>query len=428
MASARRLATCGLLATVAWLPGLPLLGQASSIATAYLGVNVVDVDQGTVAEGLTLIVADGLIQAIQDAAEPVPAEARVVAMVGYYVVPGLIDAHVHFLDSAGARNALLSGVTTARSMGSDRFFDVDLREQAEMNPGIYPEVLAAGYHIRRRVPQSLVALHPELADLPSDSVPSEEGLRRLARVQLAYGIDVLKTGGDYRLAPAAEPGIWRRRWQRFLRWLGLARDPAGQPLSKFGSGPEYQPMFSQSDFAALVAEARAAGVGVAVHAHSDASARSAARAGVVSIEHGTYLTDSTLAIMADRGVYLVPSLSRTEWREHAYLERVRAVVREAQVRGVPLAAGTDARYTEGAPPLPGELQAMERAGVPRSAALKAGTVAAARLLGIDDRTGRLEPGYEADFLVLSANPLEDLTALDRPLLIVSDGVVVVDRR
>lgn len=61
-------------------------------------------------------------------------------------------------------------------------------------------------------------------------------------------------------------------------------------------------------------------------------------------------------------------------------------------------------------------------------ALNAGTVAAARLLGIDNRTGRLEPGYEADFLVLSANPLEDLTALDRPLLIVSDGVLVVDRR
>ena len=264
MAAPRRLATCLLVAAVAGLPGLPLHGQASS-TTAYLGVNIVDVAQGTVAEGMTLVVADGLIQAVQDAAEPVPAEAQVVAVTGYYVVPGLIDAHVHFLDSAGARNALLSGVTTARSMGSDRFFDVDLREQAEANPGVYPEVLAAGYHIQLRVPESLVALHPELDDLSTDSLPSEDGLQRVGRVLLAHGIDVLKTGGDYRLAPAPEPGIWQRRWQRFLRWVGLAPDPAEQPLWKFGHGPEYQPMFSESDFAALVAEAREAGIGVAVH-------------------------------------------------------------------------------------------------------------------------------------------------------------------
>ncbi len=429
MTVVRRLpTTCGLLATVAGFTGAPLHGQAPAVTTAYVDVNVVDVDQGAVVEAMTLIVAGGIIQSIQNAAEPLPAGAQAVSLAGHYVVPGLIDAHVHFLDSAGARNALLSGVTTARVMGSAGFFDVDLRERAEANPGVYPEVQASGYHLQRRVPEELVALHPELEDLLADSVATEEALLRLARVQLEHGIDVLKAGGDYRLAPAPEPGIWRRRWQRFLRWLGLAPDPAEQPLSKFGPGPDYQPMFTESDFAALVSEAHAAGIGLAVHAHGDASARSASLAGAVSIEHGTYLTDSTLAIMADRGVYLVPSLSRTEWRGHPYLDRVRALVREAVVRGVPLAAGTDAQYTEGAPPLRGELQAMERAGVERAVALRAGTTFAARLLGIQDRTGQVKAGYEADFLVVSANPLEDLGALDGPIMIVSDGIVVVDRR
>lgn len=382
-----------LLSLVAAAPLLTtvLYSQSPAGPWAVADVKIVDVDRGVILDGMTVVITDGIIAALQPFGEPVPPGTRLMSLDerAYYLVPGLIDAHVHFLDSTGARGALVSGVTTARNMGTAKFLDVTLRDQGSRNPGLYPEVLAAGYHLQRRVPQDLVALHPELQDLALDSVATEQDLRRLASVQLEHDIDVLKAGGDYQLAPARQPGIWRRRWLRFLRWLGLAPEPAEQSLSAFGLGPDYQPMFSESDFTALVEEAGNASIGLAVHAHGDASARSAAIAGALSIEHGTYLTDSTLAIMADLGVYLVPSLSRTEWRGHAYLDRVRAVAREAHRKEVPLAAGTDAQYTEGAPALAGELQAMERAGIPRHDALRAGTLGAAQLLGVDDRTGRM---------------------------------------
>lgn len=394
------------------------MGAQTSDTTLYTGAQLVDVETATIRPGVTLIVAGGMIEGVLESGAPLPRGVPVVYLGGAYLLPGLIDAHVHFPDSAAARRALMTGVTTARIMGSWDFAGVALRDMSRRSLGVLPAIRASGYHIRRTMPAQFESM------LQGDLIRDTTDLRRVVQVQLDNRVDAVKIGGDSIVAPAVEPGIWTRRWHRFLRALGLRRAIKDQPLEQFGTGPTYHPMFTQDDFAMVVGLAGAAGVPVVVHTAADGSGRSAALAGARSIEHGYWLGDTTLSIMADRGVYLVPTLSLIEYRGHGYLDRVRAVVRDANRLGVPLAAGSDTDYFHDGPPLAQELQALVRAGLTPAEALRAGTVAGAALLGLEHTTGRLAVGFEADFIAVADNPLDDLTTLRQPVMIVNDGVVV----
>jgi imidazolonepropionase-like amidohydrolase len=391
--------------------------QASTDTVAYVGAAVVDVASGTVQLDATVVVADGHIVELRDGNDS-SGVASVVTLDGGYIVPGLVDAHVHFPDSAAAHRALLTGVTSARIMGSWDFAGVALRQLARSDPGRYPAIRASGYHIRRTMPAQFDSL------LGGDRVRDRADLARVVRMQLEHGVDAVKIGGDSTLAPEATPSIWALRWRRLLRALRLAPAIEDQPLSDFDTGPRYAPMFSEEDFALVVELATDVGVPVVVHAMGDQSARSATLAGVRSIEHGTWLTDSTLSLMAQRQVYFVPSLSLAEFRGHGTVDRVRAVVREAHRLGVPIAAGSDTDYFHDGPTLAQELQAMVRAGLTPAQALRAGTVGGATLLGWGAMAGEIKVGYQADFVVVESDPLQDLATLDRPVLVVNDGVQV----
>jgi imidazolonepropionase-like amidohydrolase len=191
--------------------------------------------------------------------------------------------------------------------------------------------------------------------------------------------------------------------------------------------------------AAIVAEAHRLGLKVAAHAQGPAAVTAAVRAGVDSIEHGSLLDETAARLMAERGTWLVPTLYRLHWlkqqaeasrasaaaieRSARAAEQARERQRRAVALGVPVALGTDATvipYGLGAR----EAAALADLGMTPLQALQAATVRAAALLGWSERVGSLQPGHFADLLAVEGDPLADLAALERVVLVVKAGAVV----
>lgn len=217
-----------------------------------------------------------------------------------------------------------------------------------------------------------------------------------------------------------------------------ATERAGLP----NTDPRRQ-FYSEGELRAIVEEAARGGVGVAAHAHGDAGARAAVAAGVRSIEHGTYLSEETLGMMRDRGTFLVPTIAIVRdltlaggdydnavlnIRGRHMLPRVQEMARNAHRMGVRIVAATDTGYgPNSTTTLAHELLELVEVGLTPLEALRAATTTAAELFGIQDRTGRVAPGFEADLIVLERNPLEDIGVVQDVLMVVSDGKVIVQR-
>ena len=376
-----------------------------------LNANVVDVTDGSVRTGVHVLVEGDRITEIRDGAYVPPAGARAVDLQGKYLAPGLMDAHVHVGNAADARRALLTGVTTMRSMGTSHYADVGMRELQWGGHLEAPEYLAAGYHVRPPAAEEFFQDHPELGHLYGEEVRGEEAVRAMTRAMVGRGIDFVKTNATER--------------------AGL---PNTDPRKQF---------YSRAELAAIVDEARAGGVPVAAHAHGDAGARDAVAAGVRSIEHGTYLSRETLGMMRERGTFLVPTIAIVRdltiaggdydnavlnIRGRHMLPRVQEMARMAHGMGVKIAAATDTGYgTESTTTLAHELLELVEIGMTPLEALRAATVVNAELFGLADRTGVVSPGLEADLIVLERNPLEDIGVVQDVLMVVSDGVVIVQR-
>jgi imidazolonepropionase-like amidohydrolase len=211
--------------------------------------------------------------------------------------------------------------------------------------------------------------------------------------------------------------------------------PSGGVLSL--SDPVDAPELSQEEMNAIVEEAHHWGRKVAAHCHGDTAARMAVQAGVDSIEHGSFLKPETLAMMKERGVYLVPTLLAGDWLMQkmsnyppVIQEKAKAAVaarsdmfRNALKAGVKIAFGTDAAV------MPHGMNAKEFAlmtglGMSSAAALRSATSVAAQLLGVDDRLGTLAAGKIADVVAVPGNPLDDIHATEHVSFVMKDGVVV----
>ena len=398
------------LALAATVPGVDATAGQDAGPTAFVGATAIDPGSDAPIANATVVVEDGRILSIEPGGAP-PAGARVIELGGRYLVPGLIDAHVHISSLDAARRALRSGVTTARSMGTGYFADVGLRELGRSGALDGPEIFAAGYHVRPRPADELFFDAPELADLLGTDVRGEAALVRVVGVMLEHDVDFVKVN---------------------------ATERAGLPETD-----PRKPFFTEAELAAIVDEARADGVPVAAHAHGDGGGRAAVAAGVRSIEHGTYLSEGTLRLMRERGTYLVPTIAVVsdltqpggdydnpvlEVRGRHMLPQVRRTAALAHELGVPIVAATDTGYgSESVLRLSHELMELVGVGLSELEAIRAASTVAAELLGIADRTGRLAPGFEADLLVLDRSPLEDIGAYQDPLFVMSDGRVALDR-
>lgn len=404
----RALASSCLLLSLAAVAPARAQGTPPSNSLAVTHANVVDVRTGRVATDATVVVRDGTIASVGAGAPP--AGLRVIDLRGKYLVPGLIDAHTHLQTVRAARAALESGVTTVRSASVGSFRDVALRDlvRAGKLPG--PDVVAAGIFVTPRLGEDDILADPALADLPGEVV-SEEALRRLVRINLAHGVDVIKTRGTERAGTADT-------------------DPRQQT-------------YTEAQLRAIVEEAATKGVPVEAHAHGDEGAMAAVRAGVRSIEHGTYLSDETLRLMKEQGTWLVPTYSTVvdlvepggdydqpalHVRGMHMVPRLRETVRRADQMGVKLATGADTSYGPASVTrIAHEVAAFVDIGLAPLEALRSATAGAAELLRLEKRTGAIETGLEADFIAVERNPLDQVGTLQDPLLVVSNGWVALDR-
>jgi imidazolonepropionase-like amidohydrolase len=242
-------------------------------------------------------------------------------------------------------------------------------------------------------------------------VTTVERMRRAVQLNLAHNVDWIKI---------------------------LATERAGTA----DTDPRKQ-VYTEEEIRAIVQEAAAKNVPVEAHAHGDEGAMAAVRAGVRSIEHGTYLSDATLQLMKERGTYFDPTyttvIDLTEAggdydvpalriRGAHMLPRLREAIVRARRLGVKIVTGGDTSYGPNSLTRIGqEIAHFVEMGFTPLEGLQAATTVAAELLRLERSIGAVEPGYEADLLVVERNPLENVVTLQDPLLVISNGRVGLDR-
>ena len=369
------------------------------------GANLLDPASGEITEGATIVFERGIVRRAGRRERPAPG-GRVIDVGGAFVLPGLIDAHVHAATVAAAQLALQRGATTVRSASTAFFQDVGLEAMGEVGGLGVPRVLPAGLFVTPYLGDSILA-DPALAPLAllPDGVRQPEDLALVTRVNIARGAQVIKTRSTER---------------------------AGLPEQD----PRVQ-VYDARQIGAVVDAARKLPGGVLCHGHGDEGVRDSIIAGVRSVEHGTFASAATLDLMRRRGTFLTPTVSAVidlaqpggEYTDPRLVERgremlaaLRVTVQAAFARGIPIAAGTDTAYTTASlSSVVTEIKALAGLGLPKLAALRAATTVNASLLARDREIGRLRPGYAADAVVVGANPLDDLAALDDIRLIVAGG-------
>src|SRR5499426_2793913 len=162
--------------------------ESSSLALAH--ANVIDGASNEPQLDVTVIVRNGKIEQIGKMNPP--AGAEVIDLKGRWLLPGFVDAHAHISNLAAARVALQSGVTTARDLGVNNFFDIGVRELNHAGESDLPDIVAAGYHVRPRPAELLFVDIPKLADLMGKQVSGPDNLRRIVRAQIERGVNVIK--------------------------------------------------------------------------------------------------------------------------------------------------------------------------------------------------------------------------------------------
>jgi imidazolonepropionase-like amidohydrolase len=286
--------------------------------------------------------------------------------------------------------------------------DVRLRELARKGAIAGPDIVATGYWIRPPLPEQAILTNPSLAPLMS-GLNSPEAVRQVVRSNLAHGVD----------------------------WTKVFASGSGGP------GEARRPMLSEAAMRAAVEEASTKGVAVFAHSHSDDGTLAAVRAGVRCIEHGTYLSDTTLTLMKEKGVYFDPTyVSETDFAEHGgdnnnlvaelnyrpMVRRLEQTIRKAHQIGVKVVAGTDGAYgPRSLTRVTQEVAAFVNMGFSNLEAIQSATILTAEMLKLEKSIGTIEHGKEADLLVVDLNPLDQIWILQEPLLVVSNGRIALDK-
>jgi imidazolonepropionase-like amidohydrolase len=423
---------------VVWLAlvlGGGALGQQGPLIAVKTG-RLLDPARQRVTSGAVVVIQDGRIHSVGDA---VPAGAQVVDASGQTVCPGFIDTHTHVLlqgdpteveydeqllkeslpyrtlrATRAMRIALEHGFTTLRDIGTEgaAFADVDLKK-----------AVAAGIVVGPRLFVATKALAPTGAYGLGGTSYSWQ-LEMPKGIQFCDGPDACRQAARDQIARGAD-------WIKAYVDRGYYQRPDGQIRSL--------PNFTEEELKAIVDQAHRTNRRVAAHSITPTGHALALAAGVDSIEHGYVIDDATAKLMAQRKVYLSPTLtvlayvdpprSRTNpiW---SALNRISSEsFRRALAAGVPIAFGTDA----GGFPWDKLNQAEEfrryvERGMTPWQALRSATVTAAALLGKESELGTLAPGAYADLVGMKDDPLKDITATERVTFVMKEGVVVVPRR
>jgi len=375
---------------------------------ALVHASLVNVRDGRIASGVTVVLRNGRIESIGTGAAP--AGVKALDLKGKYLLPGLIDAHTHAADFPSFRRALESGVTTMRSAGVSNYADVGFHQLVKSGAMVGPDIVTAGYHIRPQMAPEAFLGDPSYIDLMS-GVTTIEKMRRAVQLNLSHGVDWIKI---------------------------LATERAGTA----DTDPRKQ-VYTEEEIRAIVQEAATKNVPVEAHAHGDEGAMAAVKAGVRSIEHGTYLSDATLEAMKARGTYLDPTYTTVidltdaggdydvpalRIRGEHMLPRLRDVIGRAHKMGVKIVAGTDTGYGPNSlTRVSQEVAHFVEMGLTPLEAVQSATITSAEMLRLEKSVGSAEVGFEADLIAVEQNPLERIVTLQDPLLVISNGRVGLDR-
>ncbi len=409
----------------------PLVSAATVIHAGHL----FDTASGKVREKQSIVIEAGRVTNVESGFIG-GEDDDIIDLSSSFVSPGFMDMHVHldgelnppasyseefFMNSADialrssifAKRTLDAGFTTVRDLGAGDIQAIFAVRDAIAKGYIDgPRIFAAGKAM------ATTGGHADptngiRADLRGDPGPKQgvingpEDAYKAVRQRYKDGSDVVKltvTGGVLSLAKSGD-----------------------------------NPQFTDTELEAVVSAAKDYDFVVAVHAHGATGMKRAIRAGVDSVEHGTYMDSEAMRLMRKQGTWYVPTISAGKWvGDLAELDdKLPAVVRPkaaaigpqiqdtfgaAYKAGVKIAFGTDAGVSpHGANGK--EFRFMAEAGMPIMEAIQAATVNAAKLLRVEDELGQIAPGFHADIVAFNKNPLEDATVLERPNFVMKAGSV-----
>lgn len=413
------------LAALATVSASAVAAQEAAPVTALVGGNVVDVDNGrTTPNAVVLVQGEKILQVGPAASVAVPAGAKVVPMAGKWLIPGLMNMHVHFglkLPGAegnallnetdgeealrmahNARRSLMAGVTTVRLTAEDHGIDFMLKRAIAKGQAVGPRIESAG----------------EL---------------------------IVPTGGHGSLeadGPAEFSKVAREQIKRGASWIKIAISGG---ISDTHGSISAAPM-TDAELSTIIEVAHRNGVKVTAHNGSSEAALRALKFGIDCFEHGYHLNDEVLTKMKAQGVWLVPTMVVSQpgayefYRKIGsppwYLDRVAstgkdhwAMLQKAIRMGVNIALGTDQfpfEPNDGTTATVAEAELYQKAGMTPLAALQAATIRPAKMLGLDAQVGRIVAGQYADIVAVDADPTKDVAALRTLDFVMKGGAIYRD--
>ena len=377
-----------------------------------------------------VIVEGDRIRAVTTDASAIPAGAEMIDLSKYTGLPGLIDVHTHmtiytdetpgepmlkqlnnppamevFLARKGALRTLEAGVTTVRDLGADQYMDIAMRDLINRGEMIGPRMFVVGYGLNISNTPYKPGVNPPAGGI-ADGVPE---VLRAARQQIAAGADLIKMYAS----------------------TGTDDDVTGLQT------------YNYEEIKAAVDAAHKFGKKIAIHSYGPDGARDAVHAGTDSLEHATDMDDATIAEMAKRGTFYVPTIDHNRYyldnwqkigyangfqeKTKAFIERNLETARKAHKAGVKFAMGSDAIYTMFGENTR-ELGWFVRAGMTPEQALRTATTNAAELLGKEKELGAVAPGYFGDLVAVEGDPLADIdVAIYKVKWVMKGGAVAADK-
>lgn len=358
---------------------------------------------------------------------------EVVDLKSMTVTPGLIDMHVHIEGETSAdrylkqftqneadvaydaliyaRRTLMSGVTTVRDLGGSGV-NISLRDAINRGKVEGPTILTAGKAL------SITGGHSDPTngyrnDLKGDPGPKE---------------------GVVNSAEDAKKAV-RWRYKNGADWIKITATGGVLSVAKDGMGPH----FKEDEIEAIVSAANDLGFSVAAHAHGAEGMKRAVRAGVKTIEHGTFMDDETMDLMIKNNCYYIPTISAGKYvvemanqpgyfppvvaeKAKAVGPQIQTTFQKAYEKGVPIGFGTDAAVFPHGDNWK-ELKYMNEAGMPIMEAIQTATSINAKILEMEDRIGAIKPGLQADIIAIDGDPTKDIDAFGRVVFVMKAGKI-----
>ena len=410
-----------------------ICGSVNAATLIHAG-KIITAEDNKILTDHTIVIEQDKITAVEAGFRTAETDDIVIDLKQHTVMPGLMDMHTHFYTqfspsvySEGftmneadyalrgatfAEKTLMSGFTTVRELGDNNQISVALKKAIAKGYIKGPRIYAAGKSI------ATTGGHADPTNGLAYALMADPGPKE----------GVINGPDDARKAV-------RQRYKEGSDLIKITATGGVLSVAKSGSNPQ----FTDEELAAIVSTAKDYGMKVAVHAHGKEGMERAIRAGVDSIEHGTYMDKNTMSMMRKQGTYFVPTISAGKWAEEKSRiagffpdlvkpkaatigGRIQQTFADAYKAGVKIAFGTDAGVYEHGNNWR-EFIYMTEAGMPALEAIHSATIEGARLLGVADELGSIKAGKLADIVAVQGDPLQDINLMGKISFVMKAGQI-----